>query len=81
MRSFAFNAQCPHASCPVGYDQKQNRYLCPCHKSSFGIGGERSDGSPAARDLDTLDVQIRNGDVWVKYQDFKAGIKEKKPLS
>ena len=34
--------------------------------------------SPAARRLDALDVQVRAGDeVWVRFQSFKAGIKEK----
>jgi hypothetical protein len=39
----------------------------------------RDPKSPSARDLDSLPVKIDKGAVWVKYQDFKAGDKEKKP--
>lgn len=76
----AFNVTCPHAGCAVDYKAAKQAYFCPCHNSSFKPDGERDPKSPSARDLDSLPVKIVNGtEVWVKYQDFKTGDKEKKP--
>ena len=54
-------------------------YHCPCHNSSFTADGTRAPDSPSARNLDSLEVKIIDGVVWVKYQDFKTGEKEKHP--
>ena len=38
--------------------------------------------STPSRPLDTLEVQVRNkNEVWVRFQDFQLGIKEKKPVA
>ena len=59
--------------------QDENEFLCPCHNAHFDLTGKRKDeNSPSPRDLDTLDVEIRNGsDVWVKFQNFRTGIPNK----
>lgn len=75
----AFNVTCPHAGCAVDYKANKQAYFCPCHNSSFAADGVRDPKSPSARDLDSLPVKIIDGAVWVKYQDFKTGDKEKKP--
>jgi menaquinol-cytochrome c reductase iron-sulfur subunit len=75
----AFNVTCPHAGCAVDFKAAKQVYHCPCHNSSFKEDGERDPKSPSARDLDSLPVKIVDGAVWVKYQDFKTGEKEKKP--
>jgi menaquinol-cytochrome c reductase iron-sulfur subunit len=75
----AFNVTCPHAGCAVDWKAAQGAYHCPCHNSSFAADGKRDPKSPSARDLDSLPVKIVDGAVWVKYQDFKTGDKEKKP--
>ena len=76
----AFNVTCPHAGCAVDWKAGKKTYHCPCHNSSFAVDGVRDPASPSARDLDSLPVKIDdNGIVWVKYQDFKSGEKEKKP--
>ena len=76
----AFNVTCPHAGCAVDFKTAKQAYHCPCHNSSFSAEGERDPKSPSARDLDSLPVKIDvDGAVWVKYQDFKTGEKEKKP--
>ena len=89
----AFSASCPHAGCAVEYRREgeikgvrfKEHYYCPCHESAFALGGEiSSTGSPAKRGLDTLEVdekKLAAGEVWVRFRKFKAGIKEKKPLS
>ena len=62
------------------YKSAKAAYHCPCHNSSFAADGKRDPKSPSARDLDSLPVKIKeDGQVWVKYQDFKTGDKEKKP--
>jgi Rieske Fe-S protein len=76
----AFNVTCPHAGCRVDFRGGKKAYHCPCHNSSFALDGERSAESPSARDLDSLKTKVVDGRVWVKYQDFKAGDKEKKPV-
>jgi len=75
----AFNVTCPHAGCAVDFKAAKQVYHCPCHNSSFAADGVRDPKSPSARDLDSLPVKIVDGAVWVKYQDFKTGEKEKKP--
>jgi menaquinol-cytochrome c reductase iron-sulfur subunit len=75
----AFNVQCPHAGCAVDYRVSRSAYYCPCHNSSFSAEGQRSDNSPAARDLDSLDWKIVDGkEVWVQFMNFKTASEEKK---
>ncbi len=78
----ALNVVCPHAGCFVDYMPARNRFFCPCHNSSFALDGAIADAkSPSPRPLDTLEVQIRDGnEVWVKFQNFKAGHAEKLPV-
>ncbi len=77
----ALNVVCPHAGCFVDYDSKEQRYLCPCHQSSFALNGQiNSPSSPSPRALDELEAEIRNeSEVWVKFQNFRAGEAEKHP--
>ena len=79
----ALNVICPHAGCAVDYQSDQRHYLCPCHNSSFALDGTLADQrSPSARPLDTLDVEVRNGsEVWVRFQNYRAGTSEKIPLA
>ncbi|MCS1411685.1 MAG: Cytochrome b6-f complex iron-sulfur subunit [Verrucomicrobia subdivision 3 bacterium] len=79
----AFNVECPHAGCFVDYRGDDQNYLCPCHNSRFNIDGSVQDpNSPSPRGLDSLDVELRNGDeVWVRFQKFQAGKAEKQPRS
>ena len=71
----ALNVVCPHAGCFVDFVQARNSYLCPCHDSTFAVDGKINDPkSPAARGMDELEAEIRNGtEVWVKFQNFLAG--------
>jgi menaquinol-cytochrome c reductase iron-sulfur subunit len=85
----AFNSACPHLGCSVKFVDKlpedpveEPGFWCPCHNSSFKLDGAIARaGSPAARGLDELECSIENGkEVWVQYQNFQAGIPDKKPL-
>jgi Rieske Fe-S protein len=73
----AFNVQCPHAGCSVDYDPVGREFNCPCHKSAFTLEGQRSGASPSARDLDQLDVRVDDGQVLVKYENFRTGTAQK----
>lgn len=75
----ALNAACPHAGCFVDFDANRKLYQCPCHASSFKVDGEIANAnSPAARGLDELVVKIKNDtEVWVKFQNFRAGTAKK----
>ena len=77
----AFNVVCPHAGCFVEFMAARNGYFCPCHDSTFALDGRISTPrSPSPRPLDALDVEIRNDhEVWVIFQNFRAGIHEKVP--
>jgi menaquinol-cytochrome c reductase iron-sulfur subunit len=78
----ALNAVCPHAGCFVGIAPDASRFACPCHKSSFDLDGAVNDpASPSPRDMDALDVEVRNGDeVWVRFQNFLPGRDDKTPV-
>jgi menaquinol-cytochrome c reductase iron-sulfur subunit len=79
----ALNVVCPHAGCFVDYIAARNGFFCPCHNSHFGVDGKIADErSPSPRALDTLEVEIRNEtEVWVRFQNFRAGRPDKIPLS
>ena len=78
----ALNVVCPHAGCFVDYRPANNNYFCPCHNSSFALDGKIQDPkSPSPRGLDELPVEVRNGsEVWVTFQNFRAGVHEKIPV-
>jgi menaquinol-cytochrome c reductase iron-sulfur subunit len=79
----ALNVVCPHAGCFVDFENANGRFHCPCHNSTFTVDGHiDSPSSPAPRGLDTLQVEVRkDGGVWVVFQNFKAGQKEKVPVA
>ncbi|MDR0704940.1 MAG: Rieske 2Fe-2S domain-containing protein [Planctomycetaceae bacterium] len=81
----AFHSLCPHAGCMIQIGTKKNpqtgndeeMFYCPCHAAHFDLNGKRLDGvSP--RDLDSLEVKIENGKVFVKFENFTFGIAEKR---
>ncbi len=77
----AFNVVCPHAGCFVDFLPDKGSFLCPCHNSTFAVDGKVNAGSPSPRGLDTLPVEVREEQIWVVFQNFKAGEKEKMPVA
>lgn len=78
-----FNTECPHLGCTVGIEETEDgpQYKCPCHDSRFFLDGTPNNKIPP-RPMDALDVQVsENGDVWVKFQSYKIGVKEQIPKS
>lgn len=76
------NAVCPHLGCTVGFNAEKKGYFCPCHKSSFSLDGKILDPkSPSPRGMDELVAEVRgNGEIWVKFQNFRKGTSEKIPV-
>ncbi len=81
----ALNTVCPHAGCFVDFLRSENEFRCPCHDSAFQRDGERiGPDCPSPRDLDSLEVdpqRLAQGEVWVRFQNFRAGKAEKIPES
>ena len=79
----ALNVVCPHAGCFVDFLADRGHFLCPCHNSTFTVAGKiENPASPAARGLDSLEVEVRaEKEVWVKFQNFQAGLAEKVPVT
>lgn len=78
----ALNVVCPHAGCFVDFIPSRACFLCPCHNSTFALDGKLNDlKSPSPRALDTLPVEIRGQDVFVTFQNFRAGVAAKIPAA
>lgn len=75
----ALNVVCPHAGCFVDYLPGAKLFSCPCHNSTFALDGRiESKSSPSPRAMDSLEVEVRNqNEVWVRFQNFRAGHAEK----
>ena len=68
------NSVCPHLGCSVGYRASTQGYFCPCHKSAFAVDGSIADPkSPSPRAMDELTAEVRDGEVWVRFQNFRKG--------
>lgn len=78
----ALHSVCPHAGCFVDYRDGEKDFFCPCHNSTFASDGSVNDPkSPSPRGMDTLDLEVRGNEVWVRFQNFAAGHKDKRPLA
>ncbi|MBI1312550.1 Rieske 2Fe-2S domain-containing protein [bacterium] len=75
----AFNTICPHLGCAVDHRPAEGDFYCPCHTSAFDLDGERINDIPP-RGMDSLDVDVRDGQVWVKYEEFRGATSEKVPV-
>jgi len=59
-----FDSRCTHMGCILNIDNKNNKFVCPCHSSEFDLNGKRLKG-PAKRDLDILDYKIENEILYI----------------
>jgi menaquinol-cytochrome c reductase iron-sulfur subunit len=79
----AFTATCPHLGCAVEFDPAKKEYECPCHKSGFGIDGQKLFG-PSRRGLDPLPVKLAEisgaKEILVRFERFKGGIAAREPI-
>ncbi len=78
----ALNVVCPHAGCFVNVAADRSRFVCPCHQSSFDLHGAVNDpSSPSPRDMDALEVELRDDEIWVRFQNFLPGRREREPVA
>ena len=65
-----FSPICPHLGCYYGWNDAQNRFMCPCHGSQYTFDGTHIAG-PAPRGLDPLPLREQSGTAevtWIIYQ-------------
>jgi cytochrome b6-f complex iron-sulfur subunit len=60
----ALSSKCTHLGCTVPWVDKDQKFACPCHGSSFDITGKVI-SSPAPRPLDIYRLNIENNIVKV----------------
>jgi Rieske Fe-S protein len=60
----AFSSSCPHLGCTVQWDNKQGRFLCPCHGGSFDINGNVLTGPPPGP-LGRYNVKVAQGKLFI----------------
>jgi menaquinol-cytochrome c reductase iron-sulfur subunit len=75
----ALQTICPHNGGCVSYDPEKKDFYCPSHGATFDSEGHRiGKNNVSPRDLDALDVEVRNGsEVWVKFEKFQDGTPQK----
>ncbi len=61
---FALSQKCPHLGCRVPFCESSGRFECPCHGSTFDLGGERISG-PTPRGMDRFDLAADKGKLVV----------------
>jgi len=64
------SAVCPHLGCTVPWNEKENKFVCPCHLGVFEMTGTRVQGPPP-RDMDILQSKVEDGKLKVRYQFFR----------
>ncbi|MCP5499855.1 MAG: Rieske (2Fe-2S) protein [Leptospiraceae bacterium] len=62
----AFSSRCPHLGCKVHWEDKNNRYFCPCHGGAFDTSGKATEGPPkkAEQSLKALELVIEGGAIY-----------------
>ncbi len=73
-----FTSICPHLGCGIDWDKNLGEFICPCHDSFFDIEGRVLSG-PSPRGMDTMETEIKDGKVFVRYRKMRLGISKKMP--
>ena len=60
----AYGQKCTHLSCPVYYARNHQRLECPCHEGAFDAATGAVLYGPPPRALDTIEVEMRDGQIW-----------------
>ena len=71
---------CPHLGCPINWYSDKREFICPCHGGTYDSNGHLI-GGPPPRSMDPLDFQVRAGRLWVRWQDFKIGVRDRVPVN
>ncbi len=76
----ALSRTCTHLGCSIPWDEQLEKFICPCHGSSFDIAGEVLT-PPATRGLDSYPLRIENGVILVNTARPEKRIDSSKPRS
>ncbi|MEJ2056835.1 MAG: Rieske (2Fe-2S) protein [Desulfofustis sp.] len=63
-RFIALSRTCTHLGCAVSWDEREQKFICPCHGSSFDRTGVVLT-PPAVRPLDFFATRIEDGRILV----------------
>ncbi|MGI5836711.1 MAG: ubiquinol-cytochrome c reductase iron-sulfur subunit [Chloroflexota bacterium] len=74
-----FSGRCVHLGCAVNWMPDQNEFICPCHGGRYALDGKVL-GGPPPRPLDTLEWRIEQGNLMVRYQEFRLGVSSKEVI-
>ena len=72
----AFSTVCPHLGCDVEHRTSEGDFYCPCHTSAFDLEGSPLNKIPP-RSMDTLETEVKDGRIWLKYEQFRGATSEK----
>jgi menaquinol-cytochrome c reductase iron-sulfur subunit len=75
----ALSSVCPHLGCSVQWREVKREFECPCHAASFSANGARV-GGPAPRGMDSLQSEIQNGHLMIRYQYFRQLVATKEVI-
>lgn len=64
------SAVCPHLGCSIPWSEAKQEFVCPCHTAVFDASGSKLSG-PAPRNMDSLETQIKDGRLLVRYRYFR----------
>jgi len=81
----AYNGRCTHLGCAYRFDRlpdpqyhrAPNVFHCPCHHGIYDPRTGAVLSGPPPRPLDTLATKIEGGALFVAYEDFRVGIRQK----
>ncbi len=64
----ALSSVCPHLGCQVHWEEKNDRFFCPCHNGAFDREGVATEGPPAMakQSLKKFPVQVINGLLFIE---------------
>ena len=63
----AISPICTHLGCTITWDEEKQKFICPCHGSTFNMVGEVL-SSPATRPLDIFPTRIEDGKIIVNVE-------------
>ncbi|WP_217909629.1 ubiquinol-cytochrome c reductase iron-sulfur subunit [Desulfosediminicola flagellatus] len=76
----ALSRTCTHLGCSIPWDNGEQKFICPCHGSTFDIKGEVLT-PPATRALDSYPLKIENGEIRVNIGRSEKRLDNGKPRS
>jgi menaquinol-cytochrome c reductase iron-sulfur subunit len=70
---------CPHLGCTLPWVSSKKEFACPCHGAVFAPDGSRVSG-PARRGMDSLETTTKDGQLLVRFQNFRQLVADKEVM-